>query len=72
MLIDSFMPALRSRYERGNGTFARYLTHAERGADLARAEGRSERIVGLIARHHAPPTSDDERLLALADREALP
>jgi len=28
--------------------------------------------VGLIARHHDIPVDDDERLLARADREALP
>ena len=72
VLIDAFTPALRVRFERGSGTFARYLGHAERGAELARAEGRSERIARLIARHHARPTSEDERLLAFADREALP
>jgi hypothetical protein len=72
VLMDAFAPALRRRFERGDGTFARYLAHARHGADLARLEGRSERIVRLIARHHEPPANDDERLLALADREAMP
>jgi hypothetical protein len=56
----------------GDGTFARYLAHARHSADLARLEGRSERVVRLIARHHAPPQNEDERLLAWADREAMP
>ena len=72
VLVDAVAPWLRQRFARGSGTFARYLTHAERGADLARAEGRSARVVRLIARHHARPASQDERLLAFADREALP
>ena len=46
--------------------------HARRGAELARADGASERVVRLIARHHERPETDDERLLARADREALP
>ena len=65
-------PAVRARLARGDGTFARYLDHAARGAEQARREGRSERVVRLIARHHDAPRSDDERLLARADREALP
>jgi HD superfamily phosphodiesterase len=72
VLIDAFVPALRRRLERGDGTFARYLAHARRGADLARLEGRSERVVRLIARHHEHPVTDEERLLAQADREAMP
>ena len=72
VLIDAFAPALRRRVERGDGTFARYLAHARHSADLARLEGRSERVVSLIARHHERPANDDERLLANADREALP
>ena len=72
VLIDTLAPALRARIEGGDGTFARYLAHARHGADLARLEGRSERVVRLIARHHLPPETDDERLLARADREALP
>ncbi len=72
VLLARFAPQVRARLARGNTTFARYLDHAQRGADLARAEGRSERVVGLIARHHLPPRSEDERLLARADREALP
>ena len=65
-------PALRRRLARGDGTLARYLDHAARGAEEARREGRSERVVQLIARHHAGPRSPDERLLARADREAIP
>ena len=72
VIIDTFVPFLRARFERRDGTFARYLAHARHSADLARLEGRSERGVRLIARHHEPPASDDERRLALADREALP
>ena len=72
VLIDWLAPWLRRRFSRGDGTFARYLDHARRGAELARAEGRSERIVRLIARHHEPPTDADEALLARADREAVP
>lgn len=72
VLLETFAPALRRRFARGEGTFARYLDHARRGAELARAEGRSERVVRLIARHHERPRDDDERRLARADREAMP
>jgi putative nucleotidyltransferase with HDIG domain len=72
VLLETFVPALRTRFARGTGTFARYLGHAELGAELARREGRSERVVRLIARHHLAPRDDDERRLARADREALP
>jgi hypothetical protein len=51
---------------------ARYLDHARRGAELARREGASDRVVSLVARHHERPRTPDERLLARADREALP
>ncbi|HEV8229632.1 MAG TPA: HDIG domain-containing protein [Candidatus Limnocylindria bacterium] len=72
VLLHAVSPALRRRFARGDSTFARYLDHARRGADLARAEGRSARVVRLIARHHDRPLDDDERLLARADHEALP
>jgi putative nucleotidyltransferase with HDIG domain len=72
VLLDSAVPFARPRFARGTGTFARYLAHAEHGAELARREGRSERVVRLIARHHDTPRNADERLLARADREALP
>ena len=72
VLLETFAPAVRRRYARGDGTFARYLDHARGGAELARTEGRSERVIRLIARHHEPPREDDERLLARADREAMP
>jgi putative nucleotidyltransferase with HDIG domain len=72
VLLEAFAPSVRSRYARGDGTFARYLDHARRGADLARTEGRSERVVRLIARHHEPARDEDERLLVRADREAMP
>ena len=72
VIVGAFAPSLRPRLSRGDGTFARYLDHAVRGAILAKAEGRGERVVRLIARHHEVPGDDDERLLARADREALP
>jgi putative nucleotidyltransferase with HDIG domain len=72
VLLESFAPPLHRRLARGDGTFARYLDHPRRGAELARAEGRSERVVRLIARHHERPREADERLLARADREAMP
>jgi putative nucleotidyltransferase with HDIG domain len=72
VLLDWAAPAQRGRFARGDGTFARYLDHARRGADEARARGASERVVRLIARHHERPASDDERLLHAADREAVP
>ncbi len=72
VLLDAAVSFARPRFAGGTGTFARYLAHAERGAELARREGRSERVVRLIARHHDAPRDDDERLLARADREALP
>jgi putative nucleotidyltransferase with HDIG domain len=65
-------PRLRARLSEGEGTFARYLDHSRRGAEEARRRGASERVVRLIARHHEPPASDDERMLHAADREALP
>ena len=72
VLVDALAPALRPRLSRGDGTLARYLDHARRGAAEATAAGRSARVVRLIARHHAAPRDEDERLLARADREALP
>lgn len=72
VLLEALAPALRARFVSGHGTFARYLDHARQGALIARAEGRSERVVRLIARHHERPADEDERLLARADREALP
>ena len=72
VLLASLAPRLRASIARGDSTFARYLDHARRGADLARAEGAPERVVVLIARHHEIPRSPDEILLARADRDALP
>ena len=72
VLLGAVVPRVRGRLARGESTFARYLDHARRGAAQAQNEGRSERIVRLIARHHEPPRDADERLLARADREALP
>lgn len=72
VLLDAVAPSQRARFASGDGTFARYLDHARRGAELARADGASERIVRLIARHHERPRDADEELLARADREALP
>jgi putative nucleotidyltransferase with HDIG domain len=71
VLLD-FTPRVRARLAGGDSTFARYLDHARRGAELARDDGASERVVRLIARHHRRPVTDEERLLARADREALP
>ena len=65
-------PRVRARMAQGDSTFARYLDHARRGAELARDDGASERVVRLIARHHQRPVTEDERLLARADHEALP
>ena len=72
VVLAPLAPRVRSRLARGDGTLARYLDHAARGADEARRRGASERIVRLVARHHEPPRDDDERLLHEADREALP
>ena len=72
VLLGRLVPRVRERLSHGDSTFARYLDHARRGAAQARIEGRSERVVRLIARHHESPRDDDERLLARADREALP
>lgn len=72
VLLETFAPRVRGRLAAGDGTFARYLDHAARGAELARREGRSDRVVRLIARHHDRPADADEVLLARADREAMP
>ena len=72
VLLGRIVPRVRERLSHGDSTFARYLDHARRGAAQAQIEGRSARVVRLIARHHEPPRDDDERLLARADREALP
>jgi putative nucleotidyltransferase with HDIG domain len=72
VLLARAAPGVRGRIARGESTFARYLDHARRGAAQAEIEGRSARVVRLIARHHQPPRDADERLLARADREALP
>ncbi len=71
-VLLEFTPRVRARIASGDSTFARYLDHARRGAELAREDGASERVVRLIARHHQRPVTEDEQLLALADREALP
>jgi len=71
-VLLGFTPRVRAKLARGDSTFARYLDHARRGAELARDSGASLRVVRLIARHHDRPVTDDERLLARADREALP
>ena len=72
VLLELFAPRVRARLARGESTFALYLDHARRGAELAREDGAPERVVRLIARHHEGPESADEFLLARADREALP
>lgn len=72
VLLARVAPRLRGRLANGDSTFARYLDHARRGAAQAQIEGRSARVVRLIARHHEPPRDADEGLLARADREALP
>ena len=72
VLLSRFAPLVRARLARGDSTFARYLDHARLGAQLAHADGASDRVVRLIARHHERPLAADERLLARADREALP
>ena len=72
VLLGRLAPRVRDRIARGESTFARYLDHARRGAAQAEIEGRPARVVRLIARHHEPPRDADERLLARADREALP
>ncbi len=72
VVLETVAPRVRARMARGDGVFARYLDHARRGAEQARAGGASERIIGLIARHHERPRDEDERMLHLADREALP
>ena len=72
VLLEAFAPRVRFRLAQGDSTFARYLDHAHRGAELARRDGASERVVRLIERHHERPQTNDEILLARADREALP
>ena len=72
VLLAAAAPRVRARLARGETTFARYLDHARRGAAEARRLGASDRVVALIARHHEAPRTPDERLLARADREALP
>ena len=72
VLLARLAPRVRERIATGDSTFALYLDHARRGAAQAQLEGRSPRIVRLIARHHEPPRDADERLLARADHEAIP
>lgn len=72
VLIARIAPRVRRELARGNSTFARYLDHARLGAEEARRRGAPDRVVFLIAGHHSPPRSDDARLLARADHEALP
>ena len=72
VLLGRLAPRVRDRVARGESIFARYLDHARRGAAQAEIEGRPARVVRLIARHHETPRDADERLLARADREALP
>lgn len=72
VLLARLAPRVRRELARGDSTFARYLDHARLGAEEARGMGASDRVVFLIAGHHSPPLSDDARLLARADHEALP
>jgi HD superfamily phosphodiesterase len=72
VLLSRFAPRVRARLAIGDSILARYLDHARRGAELARAEGASPRVVWLIATHHDPARAEDQILLARADREALP
>jgi putative nucleotidyltransferase with HDIG domain len=72
VLLARIAPRVRRQLARGDSTFARYLDHARLGADEARRQGASDRVVFLIAGHHSPPRSAAARLLARADREALP
>ena len=72
VLLARFAPRVRRELARGDTTFARYLDHARLGAEEARQRGASDRVVFLIAGHHSPPRSEDARLLARADHEALP
>lgn len=72
VLLERFAPRVRRELSRGDSTFARYLDHPHRGAEEARRLGASDRIVFLIAGHHSPPRTEDARLLARADHEALP
>ena len=72
VVLARIAPRVRRELARGDLTFARYLDHARLGAEEARRQGASDRVVFLIAGHHSPPQSDDARLLARADHEALP
>jgi putative nucleotidyltransferase with HDIG domain len=72
VLLARVAPRVRRELARGDSTFARYLDHARLGAEEARRRGASDRVFFLIAGHHSPPRSDDARLLARADHEALP
>jgi putative nucleotidyltransferase with HDIG domain len=72
VILARLAPALRARIATGESTFSLYLDHARRGAAQAQLEGRSARVVRLIARHHERPRDADERLLARADHEAVP
>ena len=45
-----------------------YVAHAERGADMARDLGLSDRVIGVIARHHRAPSDSDDRRLRAAER----
>ena len=72
VVLSRIAPRVRRRLARGDTTFARYLDHARIGAEEARRQGASDRVVFLIAGHHSPPRSDDARLLARADHAALP
>jgi putative nucleotidyltransferase with HDIG domain len=58
-VLLEFTPRVRARLASGDSTFARYLDHARRGAELARDDGASERVVRLIERHHRRPTTED-------------
>jgi len=72
VVLARFAPRVRRELARGGSTFARYLDHAHRSAEEARRRGASDRVVFLIAGHHSSPRSDEARLLARADHEALP
>lgn len=72
VLLAALAPRVRRQLGLGDSTLGRYLDHARLGAQEARRRGASDRVVFLIAGHHAAPRNDDARLLARADHEALP
>jgi putative nucleotidyltransferase with HDIG domain len=68
VLLARFAPSLAVSIANGSGRgwkrpFNVLANHATIGAELLRSRGQGDALVGLVARHHSPPSADDSPLL---------